>query len=218
MRKKRFLQEEKRNKIFEKSGVNSISGTIFISVDIQPEYESAFGFDIYSYTQFINENIDTINKCVFLYNGADTLGMISESEYKWWLVENGLEEENLNYISFYDKGYAFFRYCMDEGIDDDEIVDLVKYMMNHDINDSRDIDEEMWQGYMEEYNYDQSDVKELLEYADDMINIPDLMGFLRKYNGRLILTGGGVQECLKEVEIALMALNKQYNLYTKFTY
>jgi len=106
---------------------------------------------------------------------------------------------------------------MDNSIDEDNIVDLVKYMIKHDINDSRDIDEDMWNDYMEETNHSQEDVRDLLENADDMINIPDLMDFLKKYSN-IVLTGGGINECLKEVEIALLSLDKPYNTLSKFVY
>lgn len=34
----------------------------------------------------------------------------------------------------------------------------------------------------------------------------------------IILLGGGINECLKEVEIALLSLDKNYNIMNKFTY
>ena len=140
MKRDKLLKEQQRNKLLEDSGINLVQSANLISVDIQPEYENYLGFKIFSFTKFINDNIENMNSITLLYNGADTLGMVSETDYKMWLVENGLEEENLNYVKFYDKGYAFFRYCMDEGIEEQEIVNLVKYMINHQINDSRDID------------------------------------------------------------------------------
>lgn len=194
----------------------AFNGKTIINVDIQPEYESYLSFNLHSWIEFLNHASNN-NQIVFLFNGADTLGMISESDYRMWLLENGLDEYVLDTAVFYDKGYAFFRYCMDSGIDEDSIVDLVKFMMNNDINDSRDIDEEMWNDFMVQTNHDKSDVRDLLEHADDMIHIPDLMEFLKNYNN-IVLTGGGINECLKEVEIALMALNKPYNMYSKFTY
>lgn len=106
---------------------------------------------------------------------------------------------------------------MDNSIDEDNIVDLVKYTIRHNINDSRDIDEDMWDNYMEETNHDQQDVRDLLENAGDMINIPDLMDFLKRYSN-IILTGGGINECLKEVEIALLSLDKTYYTLSKFVY
>lgn len=217
--RKRIIKEQQRNKLLEDSGISLIQGANLLSVDIQPEYDTYFNFNIQAYTDFLNKSIDKMNSLTFLYNGQDTLGMVSESEYQNWLIDNGLDESvAIEQATYYDKGYAFFRYCMDSDIQEYEIVRLVQYMMEHDINDSRDIDQEMWQGYMDKYGYDLSDVKDLLEDADDMINIPDLMDFLKRYSGKIVICGGGINECLKEVEIALMALQKNYNVLTKFTY
>jgi hypothetical protein len=218
MRKEKLLKEQQRNKLLEDSGVNSVQGANFISVDIQPEYESYISFNLDSFIMFLNKNIDVMNSLTFLYNGQDTLGMVSEAEYKDWFYENGLQEEVLASARFMDKGYAYFRFCLDEGADEEEIVNLVKYMIRHNINDSRDIDEEMWQGFMTEYEYNTSAVRDLLESAADMIHIPDLMNYLKRFGGKLVICGGGINECFKEVEIALTALGKNYNVLTKFTY
>lgn len=143
--------------------------------------------------------------------------MVSENEYQMWLLKLGIDENVINFSTFYDKGYAFFRYCMNSGIDDDNIVELVKFMMRHEITDSRDINKEMWDLYMEETGRDESDVRDLLEESGDMIDIPELMNFLTRYNN-IVLTGGGINECLKEVEIALMSLDKPYKILNKYTY
>lgn len=203
-RKSRLITEEK------------IKSKTIINVDIQPEYKKYISFDINKWVEFINENGE-FNDIVFLYNGADTLGMIDEQSLQEWLIEIGIDEDIINNSTFYDKGYAFFRFCMDNSIDEDNIVDLVKYMINHEITDSRDIDGEMWDNYMKETNHTQQDVRDLLENAGDMINIPDLMDFLEKYTN-IILTGGGINECLKEVEISLLALDKKYNILQEYTY
>ena len=218
MRKEKLLKEQQRNKLLEDSGINLVQNANLFSVDIQPEYQNAFTFDLREYMRFLNKNFDAMNSLTFFYNGAETIGMISEQEYKNWFYENGLKENILDYARFYDKGYAFFRSCMDDGHDEQEIVNLVKYMIQHNINDSRDIDEEMWQGFMKQYNYQSSEVRDFLEPAQDCINIPDLMEYLQKFSGKLVLCGGGINECFKEVEIALSALEKIYNVLTKFTY
>ena len=194
---------------------STLNGKTIINVDIQPEYQSAISF-IDEWVNFINES-DENNRIVFLYNGQDTLGMVSESDYINWLFDLGIDEDVLNNATFYDKGYAFFRYCIDNSIDEDAIVDLVKYMMTNDITDSRDIDEDMWNDFMNTTDHSRQDVRDLLENADDLINIPDLMDFLQNKNN-ITLTGGGINQCLKEVEIALLALDKPYSIISEFTY
>jgi hypothetical protein len=193
-----------------------LQGKTIINVDIQPEYKNYISFGLSKWIQFLNQNANN-NTIIFLYNGEDTLGMVSEYDYKNFLLDLGLDEDVLDNAIFYDKGYAFFRYCMDNSIDEDNIVDLVKFMIQNDINDSREIDEDMWNDYMQQTNHSQEDVRELLENAGDMINIPDLMDFLKNYSN-IVLLGGGINECLKEVEIALLALNKNFNTLKQFTY
>jgi hypothetical protein len=196
----------------------SFSGKTFISVDIQPEYEKSFGFKTHQYISFLSEIYDEVNQLVFLYNGVDTLGMISEFDYKTWLIENGLSEEILESSIFYDKGYAFFRYCMDSGIDEDSVSNFVRFMYENDIHDSRDLDRNAWAQYLRQYRkIDKKEVYNLLKTSGDSVHIPDLMDFLKRFNN-VVLTGGGVNECLKEVEIAFKALNKPYSVYSKFIY
>jgi hypothetical protein len=191
----------------------SISNKTIICVDIQPEYQSHFTFQVKEWTSFLNRASKT-NNIVLLYNGPD-LGMVSEDSYRFWLHENGVKEELAYSIQMIDKGYAFFRYCMDSGINEDATVDLVRFMRANSINDSRDIDQEMWDAFIEQYPHD--DIRELLEHAGDMISIPDLMDQLAPLSD-IMLTGGGVNECLKEVEIALKALGKAYGTIDQFVY
>lgn len=196
------------------SGVNSVSGKHLVVVDIQPEYESYISF-LNDFINFLNANYGGLSRLTFLYNGYDTLGMVNQSEYMNWWIENGLDEGVLEVSRFYDKGYAFFRYCMDEGVDEDKIVSLVKFMVDEGVNDSRDLGEDFWDKFMDIHGYE--DIRELLEYSDDCVNIPDLMDELRNYNN-IVLCGGGISECLKEVEIAFKALDKNYLVLTKYTY
>ena len=214
---KRLIREnldnpKKKRMLYE----NKVSGKTIINVDIQPEYQQWVTFDLNDWANFINNNAAQ-NRIVFLYNGANTLGMIEENEYKYWLFELGIEEDIIENAIFYDKGYAFFRYCMDNSIDENDVVQLVRFMISHNINDSREIDEEMWNQFMEETSNSLEEVRYLLENADDMISIPDLMDFLDRFSN-IVLTGGGINECLKEVEIALLAMNQPYNIISEFTY
>jgi len=182
-----------------------------IVVDIQPEYQS--------YIPFLREFVAYINKTkqpiTFLYNGHDTLGMVTESDYKWWLIENGVDEDVIDSATFYDKGYAFFRNCMDKGIDHDDTVGLVKLMYESGVNDSRDLNEDFWDEYVAQNGSEH--LREAMEGSEDCINIPDLMDFLQDYNN-ITICGGGIEQCLKEVEIALDALGKKYKVLHQYTY
>lgn len=194
------------------SDFSSLQSKTFINVDIQPAYQASFNFNR-KWASFLNK-IAHNNTIVFLYNGPD-LGFPNENEYKYWLEETGVNPDVIDNATFFDKGYAFFRFCMDEGMDDDSIVNLIKFMMANNINDSKDLTKQNWVKFVKQYGSE--DIRDLMEHAGDMINIPDLMEFIRPLNN-IIVTGGDVNKCLKEVEIALMALNKPYTVYDSFTY
>lgn len=182
-----------------------------VVVDIQPEYEDYFNFDIYTFTDFINQS--DYNNIHFFYNGYDTLGMVNEQDYKMWWFQNQLNESVIQNSNFYDKGYAFFRYCLDSGVDQEDTVELVRFMWKNDITDSRDIPEELWEKLDNQY------VRELLEHTGDMIYIPDVMDYINnKVRSNPDMAGGGVDECLKEVEVAFLALGKSYNILHEWTY
>lgn len=193
----------------------SAIGRHLVVVDVQPEYAPYMDGMQYKLFQYINQHIDELAGLTFLYNGYDTLGMVSEGEYRNWLVENGLDEDIAYEATLYDKGYAFFRNCMDRGGDDEELVNLVKFMRDNNINDSRELDEDFWKAFIEKYGSE--NIRELMEDSEDCINIPDLMDFIDRFNN-IVLVGGGINECLKEVELALDALGKNYETWFKYTY
>ena len=199
-------------KLFE-----SFSKPNLIVVDIQPEYEDYYSntFQTYEFCEYINSISGDYN-LTFLYNGFDTLGMVSESDYQLFLMENGLNEDIIDDINFYDKGYAFFRYCIDEDVPQSQIVNFVKYMYKNNINDSRDLDEDNWEEYLNNHVNDEQLV-DALKDSVELFYIPDLMSELKDKNN-IVLIGGGIDECLKEVEIALQALGKSYSTNDDFIY
>lgn len=197
---------------------SNLQGVDFISVDIQSEYESSFSFNIYEYTDFLNSHFNQFNKLLFLYNGEE-LGMTNENDYKAYLLENELNEEVIEGSIFYEKNYGFYRYLMDgQNLDDSVIANFVRFMYNNGVNDSRDMTREMWAKYLRLYRrMDRRDIYDLLKISGDCVHIPNLMRELIRYRN-IVMCGGGQNECLKEVEIALQALNKPYKLYNKFIY
>lgn len=204
--------KESWSKLNEKTS----NGITYIVCDIQPEYEDYLSFVMRDFTKFLNKNHRKYDRIIFLYNGQDTMGMVSEKDLIQWYVNNGLSKNVLANAVFYDKGYAFFRYCIDNNISDEDTAALIRFMYDEKINDSRDIPEEVWEEFIKKYN--KEDVKELLYQCNEMVNIPDLMTQLHPISTDIILTGGSLEECLKEVEIALMALEKEYTIDNNWTF
>jgi hypothetical protein len=196
----------------------SVVGLVLINVDIQPEYEKSFSFKKEKWAEFLNQNYEVAARMVFLYNGHETLGFVTEREYKYWLYDVGVSGEVVGGSLFYDKGYAFFQYCMDNYLDDDVVANFVRFMYDNNVVDSRDMTRERWAQYLRQYRRtDRKEVYELLKHANDCIHIPNLMDFLKRFNNP-VLTGGHIEACLKEVEIALKALRKNYSVLREFTY
>lgn len=200
--KEYFLQEKKQlNKIL-------------IVVDIQPEYTKQHGdFSVYKFCNWLNSQ--QYKKIVFLYNGED-MGMTDKTSLQMWYLEHELDENIIHNSIFIDKGYAFFRYLMDKGHDDADVVSVVKFMMDININDSREITEEQWDIFVK--NTNKQKIRDTLENSGDMIHIPDVMDKLAEYSGQLDLVGGAKNECLREVEIILTVQNKKYNLLRDWIY
>jgi hypothetical protein len=197
-----------RNAIYESINTNNV----LISVDIQPEYENYMRFKPYSFMSWLETNSEKYSKIVFLFNGPE-LGFPSENEYKMWLLENEMSEDLLEQIDFFDKGYAFFRNAMDAGLDEGEILKLINYMYKNNINDSREIEDEVWS----QIGLDASTI-EHMNKNEDALFIPDVMNYLSKITGNISLVGGGKNECLREVEFCLKVLNKPYTLINEWVY
>ena len=164
-----------------------ISSKNLLSIDIQLDYEKYLNFDVYNYCSFLNES--NYNNIFFIFNGED-MGYANEGEQKFWLVENGLEEEKLDAIIFIDKNYCFFRDMMDEyDYTFNEMVEIINRVKNS-------------QGYDEELN---------IYYPFELHNALD------SYDN-FDMIGGGRYECLLEMELLLTSMNKKYDLIERFVY
>jgi hypothetical protein len=192
-------------KTFKQFITEEYSNRDLIVVDIQPSYKNTIHFPIHEFASFLNEN--EFKSIFYLFNGPD-LGMEEWYEISEWLLDNGLEEEKLDEIQSFEKGYAFFRNFMDLGMDEDDLIRLLKYMYQHNINDSREIDEEDWNELKLEWDYDPD---------GECVFIPDVLFKLQRYNNPLIC-GGGRDECLREIELCMHVLDKPYELLNKFVF
>jgi len=172
-----------------------------IIIDIQPLYQRSIYFSLPEFVEHISKYDD-----ILYYYVGESLEGDTEQEIIWWLIENGINENIINKIHFIDKSYAFFRCWMDTGVDHDDIIETVRYMINSDINDSRDIDIEL------------NDCFDFINNTADCINLPDIcLNQVKQFNNAEVI-GGGRYECLAEMEILFEALNINYNLNDFFIY
>lgn len=188
-----------------------------VIVDIQPDYKKYITFNMGSFVDFLNKSYKKYERILYLYNGRETVGSDDQGSITEWLVEYGLDEEVLNIVEFYDKGYAFLRNAMDQGINEDEIVHLLEYMSSNDLNDSRDLDEDNWIEFSRLYPKD-VDIKEYLQDNEDSINIPDVLERIKYIKNNFQICGGGKTECLAEVLILIKLCKKRYSLLPQFVY
>ena len=185
-----------------------------VVVDVQPEYESNTPFDI---GDMLRTAAEDYSRVLFLFNGEDTLGMISESALKNFYFEKldydeEAFEDLLSKSTFFDKGYGFFRDVMDSSVcfDRASIVKIVKHMIDNDIRDIRDLEEE---------DIESIGVSELLieDLEDYGFWIPDLEDELPSWSGS-DLVGGARNECMAEVEILGAAQGLSFNHVDRFIY
>ena len=196
-----------------------------IVVDIQPEYANGIRFDIGEFSDFLCQMLERGKRVLYFHNGPD-LGMSNADQIKQYLLNYDEEEMYdyddeyddyatkpeveekmyaLNNITFYDKGYGFFRGWMDSGIDESIIIRAVREMIMRRVNDSRELPEEV----LEDLGVD--------GMSDD-INLPHIdIGQLRQFSGAF-LCGGGVNECLREVQLLMSALNIRTTVMSQFTF
>jgi len=202
-----ILRKYVRTLLTEQAGNDNL-----IVVDVQPEYEGNTPFDIGDLLRVAAG----YNRVLFLYNGPD-LGMIDEGSLKnYYLEKLDWDEEAFNDLmsgaSFFDKGYGFFRDVMDSSIcfPRQDIVKIVKYMIDNDHRDIRDLEEE---------DIDTLGISDLLydDLEDYGFYVPDLEEELPRWSGSDI-AGGARNECLAEVEILGSALGLSFNQVDSFIY
>lgn len=188
-----------------------------VIVDIQPDYKKYITFNIGSFVDFLNKSFKKYERILYLFNGTETVGMDDQGTITEWLMEYGLNEEVLNNIEFYDKGYAFLRNAMDEGINEDEIIHVLEYMISKSLTDSRDLDEDNWIEFSRLHPKD-VDIREYLQDNEDSIYIPDVYERVKYIKNNFQICGGGKTECLAEMLILMKLCKKKYSLLPQFVY
>ncbi len=205
-------------KLFEikkpSTNLNEGANTKVILIDFQPEYENAVGYGaaLSNVTEYLNKNKPS-NVLIF-YNGPELGFEQTPDSILQHYIGYGLDGEEGDSFTFRDKSYAFFRSWMDEGIDVNTIIKVIRNMVIQRKYDSRDIEEDEMRSIVGEDEYENySDIIE-----SDPLSIPDIaLDELKSYSGAL-MGGGGRDECLREVQILMNAFNIKYKMVDTWIY
>jgi len=180
-------------------------GKNLIIVDVQPAYAKFSEHMHKALVSYTKKN--RFDNTIIFWNDSEYFGWDDdEMKMREHFAELGFTQNFLNKAKFVPKDYAFFRNWMDSGVDNDQIVHVVKYMINNGIFDSRDIED--WDEVYAGTNFS-------IEEHSDMENnlyIPVWdYKILERYDN-YILTGGQFAACLAEIRILLEALDKKYEV------
>lgn len=199
-----------------------------IVVDVQPAYEQ------YN-PQVCQKIVDFVQKQtgpVLMFVNAEQDGMTDdtiESIRYWWEEKAGVDYDeydndpaytgpiNWNRFTIVDKGYGWFRPWMDQRVQPKFIIQLIRYMYQHKLNDIRDDIDGVYQ-----YMTHNPVGNEIVDWQDWMEDEPFVINWtsvaqLKRFNGAY-LVGGGREECLREVELLMNAFNIRYKRIDSLVY
>ena len=172
-----------------------------IVVDIQPAYSKYCDHLFPGIIPFWEDECDDI---LVLYVGED-LGLDRQHQVSEYYLDKGVPEEIIERMEFIDKGYAFFRPWMDQGVDEDDIVKVAQYMLRHRLYDSRNIPEDV----LDQLAPDRP--------LHDHLFLPGIENRLKRWSGSWVV-GGGCSECLAETIILMDALKMRYKVRNEHVY
>lgn len=187
------------------------SGRTLVVVDVQPAYASSIDF-----APELMRYVNAYRGPVLMLVNAEETGVSDDTkeEIAYYWLENGLKKQKLARCTVTDKGYGYLRAWM-EYTDEETILFTIRYMIENNIGDSREIEDRMG-----------IPLSELLadhSYHENLEDDPLIVNWLdenmvRRTCQNCILCGGGRNECLEEVRLMFEALGVSYTLLEEFVY
>lgn len=155
----------------------------------------------------------------YLWDNVSGQEYSSEIPEEWSFDEEREDQElSSKFSKIIEKQYGFFRDFMDSQIlNEEDLVELIKFMIKHNIVDGREIAENI--DLFDKFNiqFEKSDIKNI-NFDDYFISIPtDLIEELKDSNS-YVLVGGGINECLREIAILLKSLDIDYQISYEHCY
>lgn len=178
-------------------------GKLLVVVDVQPTYERFMPFRVSEVLTHANR----FDEVLWLYNG-EVCGL-DEAHLQAWIVDHvgpSRAARLFQKTRFYDKGYAFLRGWMDQGVDRATMVGTLRAMLLSRTSDARDLPPEALA------HLDTRGVA-----TDEAFYVPDVTARLVQWDGATIC-GGAEHECLLEVELLAEAMGLTFTRHPPLIY
>jgi len=164
-------------------------------IDFQPAYAKCFGSWMTREVLALMRGMSPAEPIVVVSVNEELSGDDATSIQEFW-IEQGMDEELRERVTFLEKPYAFFRSWMDQGVEDHEIVAVAQKLRQTGIGDSHELDSEV----LAELSQAGADL------GHDALFLPWEMERNPCYQRPAWnICGGGRDECLKEVELWLQS-------------
>lgn len=198
-----------------------------ICVDVQPEYSV---FDPYKFDDIIKFVCGRTGPVLMFVNAEETdvsSDTIDEIKHYWeeaisptYYDEDEDEEPPINWNRFkiVDKGFGHLRAWMDQGVSDKTIIKMIRLLYQENKTDVRQLfGGEDSLGYSDALReFMGTDHRPGIEYEYFAVNWVSA-SLLKKFSGAYIV-GGGRNQCLREVELIMNALNIKYKRINHLVY
>jgi hypothetical protein len=191
-----------------------------IVVDVQPAYTASPPVDNPMYWN--EELMAFLNKQgpILAFVNADDQMLTNDtitSVQQFW-QDKGFNPDRWNSTEIVDKGYGYFRAWMDQAVQPDVIIKVIRTMYQQKVTDSRELfDGDESDNYQEQMTALLGNAWEEWMISDPLLVEWTSVSQLKKYNGAYIM-GGGRDECLREVELLMNAFNIKYKRIEDFVY
>lgn len=181
-----------------------------ISCDVQPYYSGGIDFKISDFVKYLNR----FDKILYFFNGKDINVPDTKESVIAWLKENGMSDELLKKITFYEKVYWYFRDIMDTyKITHKKCVALLKLMIMLNQPNAAKIPLPLLTRCLDNPTLAANIALGKMKFVADFDMMYELLNWKNS-----ILVGGLRNQCLAEIEVYCDALELNETNDPKFIY
>jgi hypothetical protein len=186
------------------------TNNVLVMVDIQPGFNDSCHELILDVVDKINHG----NQLVICFYAGKTMDCDSKDSVIAYYLENGMDMDKIDQIRFIEKRWGWFRDWTDRNVPDAVTVKAVEHLLKTGKESTEDFSDTDWQKVI-----GNNPAWQFVEFEDPLY-APDFNGkiFSKAEVDNIELIGGGYNECLKEINIYLQALDKNVTINEQLCY